>query len=146
MSYLGRMSAHRVSILLCTVLLGAIPCTIGVASAQPVFKGEPALSEEVIGKKTFEVARVQVKARPEKIWQILTDYNKAPVIFENLKKCEILKNDGSTKTVRHVIHPSGYPGTFNYILEVREIAPRTLEWHRLSGDFKEVDGFWRLEP
>jgi Polyketide cyclase / dehydrase and lipid transport len=21
-----------------------------------------------------------------------------------------------------------------------------MEWHRISGDFKEVDGFWKLEP
>ncbi len=31
-------------------------------------------------------------------------------------------------------------------MEVHESAPRSMEWHRLKGDFKEVEGFWKLEP
>ncbi len=50
------------------------------------------------------------------------------------------------KIARHEIAPSGIPDTFEYILEVHETAPKLMEWRRLSGDFKEVDGSWKLEP
>lgn len=38
------------------------------------------------------------------------------------------------------------PDTFEYVLEIKESAPKSLEWRRISGDFKEVDGSWKLEP
>ena len=48
--------------------------------------------------------------------------------------------------LKHQVAPSGLPGTYEYIVEVKENAPKSLEWHRVSGAFKEVDGFWKLEP
>ncbi len=107
---------------------------------------KPSMVEETINGKNYCVSRVLVKASPEQVWQVLTDYRHATKIFPLLKKCEITKDNGCNKLVRHEIAPSGIPDTFEYILEVRETAPKIVEWRRLSGDFKEVDGFWKLEP
>lgn len=101
--------------------------------------------DEKIGNKTFAVSRMTVNARPEHVWAVLTDYSNAPEVFENLKKCEVLEDKGNSKVVRHVIHPSGFPGTFDYTIEIKEVAPKMMEWHRIRGAFKEVDGYWKLE-
>src|SRR5262249_14343226 len=53
---------------------------------------------------------------------------------------------GTTKITRHVLAPSGVPDTFEYVLEIHEMAPCSMEWHRISGDFHDVDGYWKLEP
>lgn len=108
--------------------------------------GKPATCDETINGKVFVVSRIIVKASLEKVWGVLTDYKHAPQIFPLLKKCELLENHGSTKISKHEIAPSGLPETYEYILEVRETAPTAMEWHRLSGDFKDVDGSWKLEP
>jgi ribosome-associated toxin RatA of RatAB toxin-antitoxin module len=107
---------------------------------------KPSVYEETIDGKPFVVTKVLVKAKIEHVWPILVDYDNATRIFPILKKCELVEDKGTKKIVRHEIAPSGVPGTYEYVLEIQECAPKTLEWHRLSGDFKEVDGFWKLEP
>ena len=116
------------------------------ASAQETDYEKPSSSEETINGKCFCVSRILIKARPDQVWKILTDYKHAVQVFPLLKKCEVLEDRGTTKISRHEIAPSGIPDTFEYILEVHETAPKSMEWHRISGDFKEVDGSWKLEP
>lgn len=106
----------------------------------------PMVMDEKIGKKTFQISKLLVKARPEKVWSVLSDYEGLQDIFPPLKRSKIVKDGGTVKQVEHEIKPSGVPGTFEYVLEIKETGTRMQEWHRLSGDFKEVDGFWKLEP
>jgi ribosome-associated toxin RatA of RatAB toxin-antitoxin module len=131
-------------LLLCLSLL--LQSSSLIVSAKMNFNNQPDLSEETINKKVFEVCRIQVKARPDKVWEILTDYRNSPNVFPTMKKCEIIQDKGNVKLMHQVIHPVGYPGTFDYVVEVSGTAPRTLEWHRVSGAFKEVDSYWKLEP
>jgi len=104
------------------------------------------LSEEMIHGKTYTVARVSIKSSPEKVFQILADYDNAPKVFPQLKKSKLIQDHGTSKIVKHVLAPSGVPGTYEYTVEVKESAPHSLEWHRISGAFKQVDGYWKLEP
>jgi ribosome-associated toxin RatA of RatAB toxin-antitoxin module len=120
--------------------------------AKPVVQKQlleaPALSEESINGNNFTVSKVVVHASVERVWNILTDYENAPRIFPQLRKSEIVKSKGNVKVLKHQVQPTGLGGyqTYNYIVEVTEHAPKSMEWHRLSGDFKAVDGFWKLEP
>jgi ribosome-associated toxin RatA of RatAB toxin-antitoxin module len=104
------------------------------------------VTEEVINGKAFSVSKIIVHARPEQVFRVLTDYVNAPKVFPQLKKCQVVEDHGATKILHHKVAPSGLPGTYEYQLEVKELAPRSLEWHRISGDFKAVDGFWKLDP
>lgn len=104
------------------------------------------VTEEVVAGKSYSVSREVVKARPEQVWQILTDFPNAHKVFPQVKKCEMVEDRGMSKVVKHTITPSGCPGSFTYVLELKETPNRAMEWHRISGDFKEVDGSWRLEP
>lgn len=112
---------------------------------QALFCDTPTIGEEVMHGKTFVVSRLLIKAKPERVWQILADYGNAARVFPILKKCELIENRGTTKITKHEIAPSGLPGTFEYVLEVHETAPTRMEWHRLKGDFHDVDGYWKLE-
>lgn len=101
--------------------------------------------EERISGIPYQVTRVLIKARPAEVWQVLTDYAGAPNVFPTLKKCQVLSDKGTTKVVRYVVKPTGLPTCFQYDLEVTEHPNRSMEWHRVAGDFKSVDGFWKLE-
>ncbi|MBY0358728.1 MAG: SRPBCC family protein [Candidatus Obscuribacterales bacterium] len=103
------------------------------------------VGEEKIGNRTYQVSRILVKAKPDVVWQILTDYDNAPYIFPCIKKCRVVKDRGRSKLVEHEICPRGVPGSFDYVLEIKETANKLQEWHRISGDFHEVDGFIKLE-
>jgi len=123
-----------------------------VVATPTLAKGEirnlstPAVVEEQIGGHTFSVSRVVVKARPEQCYQVLTDYANAPSVFPTLKKCQVLEDHGATKLVRHVLAPTGQLGKFDYTLELKEEHNKALSWKRVRGDFKELEGYWRLEP
>lgn len=104
------------------------------------------VEDQTIDGKPHTVSKIVVKARPEQVWHILTDYNNAAHVFPQMKKCQLLEDKGTTKIVKHVVTPSGPVGTFEYTIEIKETAPKELEWHRISGAFKAVDGHWKLEP
>ena len=132
------------------VLAASLSCSFGlpqsVIVAAHASGSHECLSEEIMHGKTYTVARVSVKASPDKVWQILTDYDNAPRVFPQLKHSKLLQDHGAQKTVKHVLAPSGLPGTYEYVVEVKEASPHSLEWHRVSGAFKQVDGYWKLEP
>lgn len=106
----------------------------------------PSVVEEKIGKRTYQVSRMYVHARPEQVWQILTDYENAHTIFPCVRKCKVLHDRGNVKEVEQQIKPTGVPGSFTYVLEITETPHRLQQWHRVRGDFSEVEGFWKLEP
>jgi ribosome-associated toxin RatA of RatAB toxin-antitoxin module len=129
------------------LLPAAVPQYAAAKGESPNIES-PTLADENIDGKNFTVSRVVVHAKPEHVWHILTDYNNAPRVFPQLKKCELVQDKGTTKVLKHQVNPSGLPAcsTYTYTVEVKETFARSLEWHRVSGDFKAVDGFWRLEP
>jgi len=134
------------------------PCAFqndhNVFSGQTAFAKSPTkttggetVAEEQMHGRTYIVARVLVKAPPEKVFQILADYDHADKVFPQVRKCKLVADKGASKLVSHEIAPTGIPNTtYDYLLEVKESFPHTLEWHRVSGDFKQVDGYWKLEP
>lgn len=119
--------------------------TMAVAPAQA--KGSAhECTDELMHGKNYTVTKVTVKAPPEKVWSILTDYDNASKVFPQMKKCKLVQDNGNHKLVKHTIAPSGLPGSYEYTVEVKENAPHAMEWHRVSGAFKQVDGYWKLEP
>lgn len=108
--------------------------------------GHSEVTEEKIGNKVYQTSKVTVHTKPEFVWRLLTDYDNAQYVFPCVKKCKLVKDKGTHKVVEHSIKPSGFPGSFTYVLEVKETPHQMQEWHRISGDFHDVDGFWKLEP
>lgn len=138
-----------VGLLLALALIVSMQSTYQSAIAKAAAKKTDGITEsgdEVRDGKLFFVSKLLVKAKAERVWQVLTDYTHASHIFPVLQQCEILEDHGPTKIAKHVIAPSGLPCTYEYVLRIHETAPLAMEWHRISGDFKEVDGYWKLEP
>ena len=125
-------------------------CVSPMLTVQPVLAkadlSQVQVTEEQIDHKPYQVTRVLVKTRPEQVWQVLTDYNSAPSIFPTLKKCHVVSDKGQTKVIHYQIRPSGSFTSFEYDLEMKETPHKMVEWHRIAGDFKAVDGYWKLEP
>jgi len=130
------------------VLYAPTTCLQDTLAKGQVQSVDPSLapSDVCIGTKTYQVCKMTLHTPPEFIWRVLTDYDNATRVFVNLKQCKVLEDRGTTKIIFHKVKPSLIPTAFEYVLEVKETAPRRLEWRRLRGDFKEVDGYWSLEP
>jgi ribosome-associated toxin RatA of RatAB toxin-antitoxin module len=143
---LGKQASAALVALACLVPSGAV---LGPVDAKGTFENVSApfdVVDETIGDKPCQVVKMVVRAKPEQVFRILTDYENAPSVFPHLLKCHVLQDRGDIKVVEHKVQPSGPFGTFDYVLEVKEVPFKSLEWHRVRGDFKEVDGYWKLEP
>jgi ribosome-associated toxin RatA of RatAB toxin-antitoxin module len=116
------------------------------ALASSEYEKAVTVNDEQIEHKTYVVAKVLVKAKPDHVWQILTDFNAAPNVFPTLKKCQVLSEKGLTKLIHYQVKPTGTLTSFSYDLEIREHGHSKMEWQRVDGDFKELNGYWKLEP
>lgn len=105
-----------------------------------------AVTETVIDGDRYSVTKIVVHAAPHQVWNVLSDFENAPKVFPQMKRCEVIKDEGHSKIVKHTVTPSGPVGTYSYTLRITEKAPKYMEWERLSGAFKQVKGYWKLEP
>ncbi len=122
----------------------ALASTSGVMSIQLPLDGV-VLSEETRDKKTFQVAKIVIKANPEVVYKLFTDYENAPSVFSYLKGCRII----STKPNKQVWFAAVAAGgllKIEYVLEFKEYPTQLVEWHRVSGAFKANEGYWKFEP
>lgn len=108
--------------------------------------GKVSQSEEKRDGKTFEVAKIIIKASPNKVFQVFTNYENTPKIFSNLKKVKIVGASGKKKSIACEAELLGGLFTFDYVLEFVEQPPNLVEWHRVSGAFKANEGYWKFEP
>ena len=106
----------------------------------------PQVSRAVINGQEYSVCTMVVHSSPDKIWNIIADYDNLHKVFKQMKKATVLEDKGKVKMVQHVVAPSGPVGTYTYVVKVTESAPHRMEWKRVSGAFKDVQGFWKLEP
>lgn len=104
------------------------------------------IAERTVGKKTFEIASLVVNASPDRVYTVLTDYQNAVRIFPGLKMCQVVESHGVSKCVSYKIEPGGSLGALEYQVEVRETRPGLIEWHRVGGCLREMEGSWKLEP
>ena len=131
-----------------SIALAVFLSTPGVSAKQDLASasaGQQTIGEQVIGKKSYVVSTMIVNARPENCFRICTDYKHAATVFPTLKKCQVVQDNGATKLVNYVTHPTGSFTDYDYVLEVKETPYQMIEWKRVYGDFKAIDGYWKLD-
>ncbi len=80
---------------------------------------------------------------PEQFFSIISDYEKYHEFLAEVKKCRVLKTEGSKKLVEYNVT---VVKSFKYNLWMTETAPNSITWDFASGDiFKTSVGSWKLE-
>ncbi len=93
-------------------------------------------------------AAVQIAAEPEAIWVVMTDCARAPSFVPNLKRCELLEaaRDGTWEVLRHDVKYLWLWPRIHYVFRAEYRRPQRIDFRRVSGDLKEQEGSWILEP
>lgn len=134
--------------LFCLFILFSLFTCPGSTLAKGEFQNLPdsfPIKEETIDGKVYDVTKIIIKAKPERVFQTVTDYPNHAKLFPLMSKSQIVQDKGATKIVSQTVKPTGVFTTFSYILEMKESKPNRVEWKRLSGSMKDVRGFWKLE-
>lgn len=93
-------------------------------------------------------AAVFIAAPPEAIWIVMTDCARAPSFVPGLKLCRVLDaaQDASWEILEHEVKYSRLLPAVRYVFRADYSRPRSILFHRVSGDLREQEGEWRLEP
>lgn len=145
------MSCSKKTTAFASILMSAVvtmsPYLTQPSSAETVRRSLStfAIAEEKVGKKTFQTSKILIKAPPARVFDVLTNYEKAADIFSNLVKSRLVSTHGPTKRVAFTGTTVGNLFKFDYTLDITE-KPHYIEWKRHSGAFKANEGYWRLDP
>lgn len=88
-----------------------------------------------------------VKASPEAIWKVVTDYEHYPEIFDGILSSEIKARQGNKEWHKvRLDYPWPLPDKWTLNELTHDPAARTIRWRRVNGTLKELVGSWRLLP
>ncbi len=85
---------------------------------------------------------IKIDAPPQKIFNILSDYENYPETMPGIKSAEVLEDENNIAVVEFQIH---IVKKFNYTLKLVHDPPGSIVWTYVGGDFKDINGSWILE-
>ena len=84
-----------------------------------------------------------VTASRERVWETLLDYENFPVFFEGIDRMKVLDEDDQGAHVEFWI--DAVLKKLHYVLYRDYADPgRRLNWKRVSGDLKDIQGSWSI--
>ena len=120
-------------------------------AAAPALAGAPApivtVTADPRGAAGVIHGQVDIAAPRALVWSVMIDCARVPALMVNVKYCHILSRDpaGRWDVREQVTKASLLPGV-RTVMRSDYDAPHTVEFHRTDGDFKILEGEWRLEP
>jgi hypothetical protein len=93
-------------------------------------------------------AAVRVNASPEIIWRVLTDCEHAASFIPGVKRCRRLQSapDGSWDLVDQEAKYSWLMPSVTSVVRATYKRLERIDFKRVSGDLKDEEGTWLLEP
>jgi ribosome-associated toxin RatA of RatAB toxin-antitoxin module len=124
------------------------------AFALPAMAQQPALEVGVERQKTdsgnvYEVdARGDVRATPEAVWRILTDYEHMPDFVPDLQSTRVLSRSGGQVLLEQAgtAHLLFFRRAIHLVVQVHEQPPSQIDISLVGGDMRIYQCSWRLVP
>lgn len=91
-------------------------------------------------------AKILIPKPPEKVWSVVSNPEKLMHEERKVKKVKILSQSGNCQQVAFSVFMTPIFPTFNYVLQQDLLAPNSVRFHRISGSFRDIQGFWHLAP
>ena len=129
----------------------ALTAALLALAATPVFATEPApivsVTADPRGAAGVIHGQVDIAAPRTLVWSVMIDCARAAALMVNVKYCHVLSRDpaGHWDVREQVTRASLLPGV-RIVMRSDYDAPHSVAFHRTDGDFKILEGEWRLEP
>lgn len=91
-------------------------------------------------------AKILIPKPSEKVWKVVADPEKLMHEEHKVKKVKILSRSGNTQNVEFSVLMTRLLPPFNYVLQQSLSPPYVLNFRRVSGSFKDIQGSWKLQP
>ncbi len=113
-----------------------------LSQGQVVVKQKATASKEVPSVE----AKILLQVPVEKAWPIVINPVKLARNENKVKKVQVLSKSGNKQNVDFVVSMTPLLPNFHYVLLQELSPPNLLQFHRISGSFKDIVGSWRLTP
>jgi carbon monoxide dehydrogenase subunit G len=133
------------------VVIAALFAGAAAAVAAPAFAAGPApivsVTADPRGAAGVIHGQIDIAAPRALVWAVMVDCARVSALMVNVKYCHVLQRDpaGRWDVREQVTKASLLPGVRTVMRSDYE-APHTVAFHRTDGDFKILEGEWRLEP
>jgi ribosome-associated toxin RatA of RatAB toxin-antitoxin module len=106
--------------------------------------GEVLLWEGRDGKKRFTTAAILLDHPIEQVWALVDEKEAMPSYIANLRQAKLLSREANVCLIAQETEASGR--TFNYVMEHVLTYPQKVNFRRLRGDFRHIEGCWNFDP
>ncbi|MEP0818095.1 MULTISPECIES: SRPBCC family protein [Trichocoleus] len=102
----------------------------------------------VTGDRGRYVAKVLVKASPDVVWSVLTDYTNLSKFLPNVVSSRLIEAQGNRKVVEQVDVRQVFlvSRRSRFRTENIETAKKRIDFRLLEGDMKTLQGYWQIDP
>lgn len=92
--------------------------------------------------------RMTMAATPQRVYEIVTDFDSYPLWAADLKEVEVEQRDDDGRAVQVRFRAAAFGRSTTYTLEYNyDEAPSRLSWVQVAGDITaRVDGTYEFEP
>ncbi len=87
---------------------------------------------------------VSIEAKPEVVWQVLTDYEHLSEFVPGMSKSRVMERNEDTITIEQVF--KHLFGSMELLLSVKETPPNRIDFWLVGGNMKIYDGHWLIKP
>lgn len=130
-------------------LMLIVPASVGMNAKETATLESGGIVSKVTGQSSQKtiMAVGMVKASPDAVWRVLTDYDNYEKIFTGIKSHETISKQGNT-VMNKVVVDSPWPLPDRWTLNKIVHSPdhRTIRFDKVDGEFKAFSGEWRLIP
>jgi hypothetical protein len=123
--------------------LVALFCTFSLVLAGPAVAAEPDLQVKVerVGDEIRSVASLFVRASQQRVWDVVTDYERAPTFVREVQMTKILSRSGDTLRVlqKNAFRFGPFTIPVETVKDVRLTEPTRTEARLVSGSVEKYD-------
>ena len=123
---------------------------LAFAFSLPVFAADADLDVKVqiVGEEIRTQASFFVRAPQQRVWEVITDFERAPQYTRDLQVSRVLSRSGEVLRLfqKLLVRFGPFSTAVETLREVRLTAPSRAESHLISGSMKKYDTTTELSP
>lgn len=91
-------------------------------------------------------AKILIPRPPDQVWSTVLQPERLMDKEKKVKQIKVVSKTGSTQDLNYTVTMASVLPTLNYTLRHQVTQPNMLQFRRLSGSFKDIQGYWQVTP
>ena len=92
------------------------------------------------------LAAVEIPAAAGVVWAVMVDVERAPEFIPGLRRARVLERGASHELIEHTVKYAALLPEFTYRYRADYRRPERIDFQRVSGDLRVLQGAWQLRP